>query len=119
MLVEKRPSPLAWVASAGLWIVSVGLALASTFALRDIFVWGLGLLLASPDQASRLRAANTINFAQMCALVIFGVISVGVIVFSSEYFFHYAGQPRFWRRLAGIVAVECVIVLPVALLLWR
>ncbi len=119
MLLQKRPSPLVWIASAGLWIVSVGLALASTFALRDIFVWGLGLLLASPDQASRLRAASTINFAQMCALVIFGAFSVVIIVFSSEYFFHYAGQPRFWRRLTVIIAAECVIVLPVALILWR
>ena len=119
MLVQKRPSPSALIVSAGLWVASVALALLSTFALRDIFTWVLAFILASPDPASRLRAANTINFAQMCALVIFGVISIVVIVFSSEYFFHYAGQPRTLRRQIGIVIAECVIVLPVALLFWR
>ena len=123
MQPERTRSPLrntgAVALSTALWIVSLILAMFSTFALRDIFIWGLAALITPSDQAGRLRAASTINFAQDCALVVFGVISIVVIVISSEYFFREVGQTRLLRRQIRIIVAECVIVLPVALILWR
>jgi hypothetical protein len=50
---------------------------------------------------------------------VLGIIGLVVAIFSSEYVFRYAGQPRALRALLIIIAVESVIVLPVWLLLWR
>ncbi len=105
--------------AAVLWLISVVLAALSPFALRDVLIWALALAIPQPDQYNRLRAAQTINVASQCGTVIFGIIAVVVMVFSTEYFFHHAGQPRLLRRLGRIIAVECLIVIPVAYFFWR
>ena len=105
--------------SVVLWLASAFLALASIFALRDILVWLLTNLLIKPNANSNYDAIRSIDVANDCGAIIFGILGLGVIIVSSEYFFRHAGQPRLIRILAGLIALECGIVLPVALLYWR
>jgi hypothetical protein len=116
---QERPARSQIALSVVLWLVAVVLAALSPFALRDVLMWGMALVIPQPDQFTRLRTAQTINVASQCGIVIFGIIAVVVMVFCTEYFFHNMGQPRFARRLGRIIAVECLIVIPVALFFWR
>ncbi len=105
--------------SAGSWAVSVVLTLASIFALRDVIVWALAILLPNQDMAAQLDSANLINLANQCGVIGLAVIALVVIAYSTEHAFRQSNQARTRRRLIGIIVVECVIVLPVALLLWH
>jgi hypothetical protein len=105
--------------SIGLWLVAAFLSLASIFALREILLFALPNLLINPDANSNYDAIHAIYAANDCGAAIFGVICLGVIVVSSDYVFKHLGQPRVIRFLAGLVAVECILVLPVALIFWR
>ncbi len=107
------------LASLGLWLVSAFLGLASILALREILLFVLSKLLINPDANSNADAVHTIYVANDCGSLIFGILCLGVIVVTSDYVFKHLGQPRLIRLLAGLVAVECVLVLPVALLFWR
>jgi len=116
---QERPARSQLALSVVLWLVSLALTALSPFALRDLLIWGLALVIPQPDQLTRLRTAQAINLASQCGIVLLGVLALVVMVFSTEYFFHQAGQPRLLRRLAGIIAVECLIVVPVAWFFWR
>jgi hypothetical protein len=105
--------------STVLWLVSLVLAGLCFFAVRDVFIWGLALILTGPDRLSQLRAENYVTLAHNCAMIIVGVVDLGVIIFITEYFFRHTGQPRLLRFLAWTLAIEGAILLPVALLFWR
>src|SRR4051812_17225787 len=102
-----------------LWLISAFLALAAIFALREILLWLLANWLIKPDAKSNADAIHFIDVANDCGAIIFGMVCLGAIIVSSEYVFKYLGQPRLMRILAGLIAVESVIVLPVALIFWR
>ena len=104
--------------SAVLWVVSVILALLAIFAVREVVIWALATALTGDDQASRLQAAHFVNLGQDCAIVALGLIGLIAIIYSGDYFFHHMGEARLLRRLLVIIAVECVIVVPVALIFW-
>ncbi len=116
---EQPRSAVAVTLSIVFWLVSVALAALSPFALRDVLVWAMALVIPQPDQYSRLRTAQSINVASQCGTAIFGVLAVVVMVFCTEAFFHHAGQPRLLRRLAWVIAAECLLIIPVALFFWR
>ncbi|MFN8374504.1 MAG: hypothetical protein U0694_16705 [Anaerolineae bacterium] len=105
--------------SGALWVVSVFLAGMAVFALREVLIWGVALVLAGPDRLSQLRAENMVTLANNCGVAIFGVLALAAIISISEYFFHHADKPRTLRMLLYLVAVECAIVLPVWAIFWR
>lgn len=116
-LTKQRPTALA--ASGVLWLASVVLGLLGIFALRDLLVWGLALIIPQPTTKVRLETANLISLAQQCGVVVFGVIGLVLLVYCTERLIRDAGKPNLLRLLARIVAVEFVIVLPAWWILWR
>ena len=102
-----------------LWLISAVLTLICIFAVREVFLWGLAAILAPSDTASRNQAANIINLAHHCTVIILGLISVVVVVGTSEIAFRNPGQPGTLRTLTLIILAECAIVVPVTLLFWR
>ncbi|MEO8395036.1 MAG: hypothetical protein ABI700_18715 [Chloroflexota bacterium] len=102
-----------------LWLISAVLALVSIFALRELLFLILTKLLINPDAISNADAEHTIFAANDCSAFIFGIFCLGVIVVTSDYVFKRVGQPRTFRLLIGLIVVECIIVLPVALIFWR
>ena len=112
-------SPLSIVISSLMWLLSAVLALALIFALRELLLWALANLLIDPTANSNFDAVNTIQLANDCGALIFGILCLGIIIVSSEYFFKHVGQRRLIHRLAGLIVVEAAIVLPVALIFWR
>jgi hypothetical protein len=115
-LVRKIPAILL---TGILWLISASLALMSIFAIREVLIWGLGAILAPSDTASRNHAADIINLTHHCTVIFLGLVSMVVVVASSEIAIRKPGQPRTLRILALISLVEGVIVVPVALLFWR
>src|SRR5256885_1203373 len=85
---------LAVLLSTVLWLISAVLALACIFALRDIFLWGLGALLTKPAPAHNFQAAEIIDVAHYCFMVILGLVALVFVVGSGEYVRRHAGQPR-------------------------
>jgi hypothetical protein len=124
-LIQNELSPAAshkLIASLGslvLWLVTAFLGLASILALREILLFVLAKLLIKPHAISNADAIHTIYVANDCGSLIFGILCLGVIVVTSDYVFKHVGQPRLIRLLAGLIAVECVLVLPVAFIFWR
>ena len=47
---------LTLLTSGALWVASVFLAGMAVFALREVLIWGVALVLAGPDRLSQLRA---------------------------------------------------------------
>lgn len=120
-LIDQLSSrkPAAVIVSGALWLASVVLGGLTVFAARVILIWAMALLIPQPTTKARLETTNVINLAQQCGTVVFGLILLGIIVYTSERFFREAGNPRLLRMLARIIAVECLIVLPVWWLVWR
>ena len=116
-LSSRKPTALAL--SGVLWLVAVVLSGLGVFALRDLLIWGLALIIPQPTTKSRLETANVIDLAQQCGVVIFGLMGLVVLLYCTERLIRDAGQPRLLRALARIIAVEAVIVLPAVLFLWR
>ena len=114
-----RPKLIPLVISLALGLIAAFLTLASILALREIFLWLLANLLIKPDAKSNADAVHAIDVANDCGTAIFAVICLGIIVVGSDYFFKHLSQPRLMRFLAGLIAIECVLVLPVALIFWR
>lgn len=110
---------LAILLTVVLWLLSIILTIVSIFAIREIVLLELAVLLPNEDTLSRLQASNVINLVHQCTLPILGVIGVVVMVICTEFLFNHAGKPRALRNLARIIAAESVIVLPVWLFLWR
>lgn len=104
--------------SAVLWLVSAILALLSIFALREVVIWVVTSLAVDPDQGYSYRADGIIRLSSQCSAVLLGMLSIGVIILSSEYLFRRASEPRTVRILTWLVAAECAIVVPVGLLFW-
>jgi hypothetical protein len=102
-----------------LWLVAVVMTAVCVFALRELLLWATAALLASPNRREQLQAANAINLAHQCGMIILGIVDLGVILVITELFFKHIGQPRFMRTLVVIILVETAIVLPTALLFWR
>jgi hypothetical protein len=107
------------VLSVALWLVAIVLAMLCVFAARELFLWGLGVLIPQPDTRSRLQAANFIDLAHQCFMLILGVADIILLMGISEYFFRHIGQARLLRTLALVIAIESAIVLPVYLFFWR
>ncbi len=107
------------VTTVVLWLISALLALVSIFALRELLLLLLTKLLINPEAISNADAEHTIFAANDCSAFIFGIFCLGVIVVTSDYVFKRVGQPRTIRILIGLIVVECIIVLPVALIFWR
>ncbi len=105
--------------SGVLWLISIALTVMCIFAMRELLIWGVGVLLASPDRGDQLRAANALDLANQCGMIGFGVIDLAVIIGISGYFFGHMRQARTLRILALVVAIECAIVIPVWWLFWR
>ena len=114
-----RPKLVPVVTSLALGLIAAFLALAAILALREIFLWLLANVLIKPEAKSNADAVHFIDVANDCGSMIFALFCLGIIVVGSDYFFKHLGQPRLIRRLAGLIAVECVLVLPVALIFWR
>ena len=110
---------LSSLTSLALWLISSFLGLASILALRELLLVVLSKLLIDPDAISNADAVHTIFVANDCGSLIFGILCVGIIAITTDYVFKHVGQPRLIRLLAGLIAAECVLVLPVALIFWR
>ena len=117
--LPARPKIIPVLTSLVLGLIAACLSLASIFALREIFLWALANLLIKPDAKSNADAVHFIDVANDCGTLIFALFCLGIIVVGSEHFFRHLGQPRLMRFLAGLIAIECVLVLPVALIFWR
>jgi hypothetical protein len=80
----------------------------------------MALALVRPDSTTgqRIDAAQIINLASMCVIIVLGLLGIGVLVVSGDYTFKHLGQPRLIRRLLALVAVEALIVLPSAWYFW-
>lgn len=107
-------------ASYALWLISVVMAVMCIFALREVIIWGLATALTRPDMilADRMQAANMVNLASQCGIIILGIVALGVILYTSEKVFRGAGQTQLMNRLVLLIVVESIIVLPVALIFW-
>jgi hypothetical protein len=119
-----RPQPIGKInlnilISSVLWLVSIALTVMCIFAVRELLLWSVALLLAPPDREAQLRTANMLNLVHQCGMIILGVIDLGFIVGITEYFFRHMREPRALRLLALVVAIECAIVIPVWWLFWR
>lgn len=101
-----------------LWLLSVFLMFLTIFALREAFLWGLAEILVwrRPDHPH--QSAAIINAAHHCFVILLGLVSIVVVIGGSEFAFRRAGKPGSLRVLLLIIAVECAIVLPVALAFW-
>ena|SRR5215211_153043 len=107
------------VLSAVLWVIVAVLALFCIFALRELFIWLVAALFSEPgNQARRAQVANTINFTQQCVVIILAVLGLGVVMSTVEYLFRHAGEARLNLTLLIVIALESVLVLPVALIFW-
>lgn len=107
------------ILSIALWVASIILVVLGIFALREVLIWGVALVLSAPDRLSQLRAENMVTLSQQCGVVVFGVVALGAIIAISEYFFRNFGKPRLLRTLLIILAFEAALVLPVWALFWR
>ena len=105
--------------SGTMWLIASGLGMLSIFAIRDLFIWGVASILRPSDAVTAYQQGAFINVAHYCLMVVLAMFIIGVVIFSSEYVFKHAGEPGTIRLLARIIAVECLIVVPVALLFWR
>jgi hypothetical protein len=105
--------------SVGLWMFSMFLTVMSVFAFRELFLWGMSVILASPDRATQLRTANLIDFSHQCTMLIVGMAALAVMIGVSEYFFRHLREARTVRILFLIAAIEAAIVLPTWFLFWR
>jgi hypothetical protein len=105
--------------SVGLWMFSMFLTVMSVFAFRELFLWGMSILLASPDRATQMRGANLIDLSHQCTMIIVGMAALGVMIGVSEYFFRHLREARTTRILFLITAIEAAIVFPVWLFFWR
>ena len=101
------------------WVISALLVLMCIFAIREIALFLMATIFTVPDPAQNAKTDNLIDTAHQCLMPFLGIIALVVTIFSSEYVFRYAGQPRSFRALIRIIAVECAIVLPVWWLFWR
>src|SRR5690606_17228464 len=120
LALESQPRrTLAIVLTIVFWLLTIVLTVTAIFAAREIILLELAILIPQEDILSRLQAANFINLVHNCTLPVLGIVGVSVMIFSSELMFNRAGEPRTLRRLAIIIAAECLIVLPVWLFLWR
>jgi hypothetical protein len=122
-LAREQPNMnriLAILISGVLWVLVLVLSMSCLFALRELLIWFLALILPTPDpdSARRIQAANLINVVVPCAFIVMGLIDMVFIVYISEHFFSRAGQARLNRFLLKIIAVQCLIVLPVAWFFW-
>jgi hypothetical protein len=103
-----------------LWAASVVLTFFAVFALRDLSILLMAAVLVPPGSstATRLNAADIVNLASMCIIVVLGMLGIGVLLVSGDYTLKHLGQPRLLRRLLALVIVEAVIVVPTALFMW-
>jgi hypothetical protein len=101
-----------------LWLISAILAFLAMFAIREVFLWGVVELLYrdSPNRAS--QTAGIVNASHYCLALVLGIVGLAAVIGGSEYAFRRAGKPGSLRVLLLIIAVECAIVLPVALAFW-
>jgi hypothetical protein len=83
-----------------LWLISAILAFLAMFAIREVFLWGVVELLYrnTPDRDS--QAAGIVNASHYCLALVLGLVGLAAVIWGSEF------------------AVECAIVLPVALAFW-
>lgn len=117
----QAPRPYGRIAlTLALWLVSVVLTFFVVFAARDILVWVMAMLLVRPETTpgQRIDAAQIINLASMCLIIVLGLLGIGVLVVSGDSTFKHLGQPRQIRRLLVLVVVEAAIVLPSAWFFW-
>ena len=105
--------------TGGLWLVSAILALFCIFALREILLWGLGILLTPIDPAHAYRAAGMINIIHDLGMIVLAIGALVVIMYTNHYAFSHVGQPRMVRALVRMIVIECVLVLPIAWIFWR
>ncbi|MCC6804402.1 MAG: hypothetical protein IT319_16080 [Anaerolineae bacterium] len=116
-LTHRRPTALAL--SGVLWLATVVLSVLLIFALRDMLIWGLGLVIPQPTTKARLETANVISLAQQCGVIVFGLVGLILLIYCTDRLIREAGQPKLLRTLARIIAVEFVLVLPAWWILWR
>jgi hypothetical protein len=117
----QTPRPYGRIAlTLALWLVSVVLTFFVVFAARDILVWVMATLLVREGTTTgqRIDAAQIINLASMCIIIVLGLLGIGVLVVSGDSTFKRLGEPRQIRRLLALVVVEAAIVLPSAWYFW-
>ena len=112
------PTNTTAVMSGVAWLVSTVLTLTSVFALREILIWAIGLAVYDPNAISDQQAKALINLSNQCGTIVIGMIALGVILFTGELVFTKASQPRTLRTLLRLIAVEAVLVVPIALIFW-
>lgn len=100
-----------------LWLLASGLSFMCVFALIDLIVWGVAYLFTDPNSSTNFQVAGAINLVQQCSAIILGMIAMVMILVTGEYVFGKF-RPNAMRNLVVIIAVECVIILPIGLLFW-